>query len=188
MYKASDRRGFTLIELMIVVAIIGILASIAIPAFIKYVKQSKTAEAGLNLKTMADGAAVYYEVDHFLDDGRPVNEKQFPTSDGTLNGTTSVKNPSAIPLATKAPVSPADWSSEPWDSLKFMMAKPHYYRYRYQAINEGGGSADRFTSNAESDLDADGDTSKFNIRGTSNASGEVLLSPVFLSDNGKELE
>jgi prepilin-type N-terminal cleavage/methylation domain-containing protein len=188
MCKDSVNKGFTLVELMIVVAIMGILASIAIPAFIKYVKQSKTAEAGLNLKTMADGAAAYYEVDHYQPDGLPVNEKQFPTSDGTLNGTTSAKNPEVIPPATKHPVVASEWSVEPWNSLKFMVAKPHYYRYRYQAINAGGGGSDRFTSNAESDLDNDGDTSKFNIRGTSNASGEVLLSPVFLSDLAKELE
>ena len=36
--------GFTLVELMIVVAIIGIIAAIAIPAFSKYVKKSRTAE------------------------------------------------------------------------------------------------------------------------------------------------
>src|SRR4051812_38616194 len=52
--------GFTLIELMIIVAIIGILASIAIPNFIKFQAKSKQSEAKTNLKAVFTAEKAYY--------------------------------------------------------------------------------------------------------------------------------
>lgn len=53
-------KGFTLIELMIVVAIIGILAAIAIPNFIKFQCRSKQSEAKVNLKALYVAEEAYY--------------------------------------------------------------------------------------------------------------------------------
>jgi type IV pilus assembly protein PilA len=56
----NKKSGFTLIELMIVVAILGILAAIAIPAFVTYVRRSKTVEATENVDKMFSAVSSYY--------------------------------------------------------------------------------------------------------------------------------
>jgi len=55
----NSKKGFTLIELMIVVAIIGILAAIAIPNFLRFQLKSKTSEGKVNLAAIRTAEEAY---------------------------------------------------------------------------------------------------------------------------------
>ena len=65
----TDKKGFTLIELMIVIAIIGILAAIAIPQFAKYRRKAYNSAALSDLKNVRTEIEAYY-ADH---DSYPTN-------------------------------------------------------------------------------------------------------------------
>src|SRR6478752_9747740 len=99
------QKGFTLIELMIVVAIIGILAAIAIPNFIKFQARSKQSEAKANLKAIFTAQKAFFqEKDRFstltgevgFEPERNNRYAYFLTGTGTIED----RSASTIPQAT----------------------------------------------------------------------------------------
>jgi type IV pilus assembly protein PilA len=166
------KRGFTLIELMIVVAILGILAAVAIPAFINYMRRAKTSEATLNVDRIYEGGIAYFEAEHVR---RGVAGTILMRCLPPPAGPTPLAAPSAQKYnASSAAVEFA--ASEAWKALDFSMGDNFYYQYRMvsQAGVCGSAATDQtFYARAVGDLDDDGETSLFERAAMITASGTV---------------
>lgn len=176
----SSKRGFTLIELMIVVAIIGILAAVAIPAFMKYIRRSKTSEATMNLRKLFDSSTSYFSKEH-ADRQGVIQERQFPFP---VALTPTDRGFCSDGQAEKFPASKVDWEPATWQALNFGLSDPHYYKYQYDST--GTDSASAFTARAIGDLNCDGIFSTFERVGTVDNSLNVQGGGGIFSEN--ELE
>jgi type IV pilus assembly protein PilA len=184
--------AFTLIELMIVVAIVGILAVLATYGVRKYIAQSKAAEATNSLGNMANAAVAVYE-------SQETNPNTAVLALGSTLGFDHVmcKGASASVPATKGLIagrkyqsSWGDWTTDAagdsgFACLKFTMDQPQYYMYSY--VTKGSASpGDTFTGTANGDLSGDGILSTYSITGAINASYSLNLAPNIFEVDGDE--
>jgi type IV pilus assembly protein PilA len=161
----KTQRGFTLIELMIVVAIIGILAAVAIPQFLKMMAKSKTSEGQLTLDLI-----------------KKANKAQWADNTGFVAGTATVlpadgtagAGCSAGTSVTphKCLAAPDDWDADAvWSALDVKIDQDNYFVYDYVGADDGSTA----TANAYGDLNGNGVAGQWQLVGTKDAAGGPLF-------------
>jgi len=157
--RSMTKRGFTILELMSVVVIIGVLATVAIPMVTKYMKRSKTSEASLNLRKIYDGEVAYF-AEEITDASGTIATKKFVTAPVTP----------AFPPNVQKRV--GNWEQPAWAAIKFTTESPVLYCYSTEA--SGAGPTSAFTARAQGDVDGDSVFSTLERVGAVNATGEIL--------------
>ncbi len=156
--RRTNQQGFTLIELMIVVAIIGILAAVAIPTFTAYARKAKTSEAMLQLNKLSKGAKTWHDAQASYPQGTAA---ALPGVDGGA---------CAAPGKKFAAVS--TWSDDAaWLSLGFQIDEPNLFTYHYTSTAPRAA-----TATAVGDIDCDGTMITYTLElGVSNGNATSLV-------------
>jgi hypothetical protein len=138
------------------VMVSGVLAAVAIPAFTRYVKRSKTAEAVANVRTIA--GALESELNAMP-----------PARRRTARLAALPAMPPGAPSASKYPADESRWTASPWRRVGFSIAAAHYYQYRVDVDGRC------YVAVAEGDLDGDGARSSFSQRVCPGADGTYTV-------------
>ena len=155
-----QKQGFTLLDLLIAIAIIGVLSTVAIPTYTYYVAQSKTSEAYIHLNNIAKGAISYFEAEHVYRDSFDIRSHEYPSIKNVarLKGIKAELYRSNLDALGGMPYTDADriggyahypghkndpttphnqecFNAFPWKDLHFTIDSPFYYAYNYQGGN-----------------------------------------------------